>query len=1638
MRFESLATALMLLIILGASTARAGESSTLRLLPPIVGLNGELLATVSGPADADVSVILILASGVEQDLAPVITDQHGRAMIRADLAGQPVGTHQVSVRTGRQILATETLIIADSINLSSSEDTVYPDQLVEITADGLTPGSVEFRIDGIPFAGPEATDGQTSAPLRIPTGGEARLSISAVNRVGDRVMGIALLDIQRLRSRLPAPAAAGLETPATPLRPGQTFQLSGSVRLPDGFAPDDYDWMPFWALDDGTRIPMDVERTRFAKSVTARKGENQFTFVQSAVVPSLSTGYPNYDFGDIDEFGFVTLNPDTGEIVELRFAQPLEVGNEFPDGVIINGQVLDENTEAGLEGAVVTVRPMTKLFNPNDGFDDLFGFGANKASPNPADTILDAATAACLQSGRRNQYCESLREAQLEATTVATTATGCPVTLYNQATDENGNFQIAFSPKYTEFMSGLLNIPPPDKNTPFKGSDIRDQFLVRVSGLPLGYGVPTVGPDGADIYRGIRYEFRRDDDGTFAFRNIDTGEFTDQFSATSTLKTRLPQIPLCNDSDEDGIDDVTSEPCPVQVLPTNPYVLGLPPAANDDPDPVISKLFTFPALAGTALDAETVEFRLPWNGAATGLGALDATLYIDDVAVAALTSGSSSECAIAGTDYVAFVPGLATRQSGYAEARIEAAIASGQRYRKDFRIEFEQGPTWFLDPFYESFNVNWSPTKIEIVAFEPERDIDVSRNVSELEVGPLENTNEETAFARQTLKNGYWTDFIRIADTNTVVAGNAGTKTAMVELPGHNSPDKFGARVERAHLRASIVGKSALDDLLAREDAPTYGNKTFATLFDSGKIPLFRYVWGIPPIANATLGANMFFGAFFRYFVYVDYSDFDVLVSAVAQPKSNLGLEVFFDFSMIFSLVNASVSATPEIGVTMPIVVQDNTEADIDPCFGFDLELEFSVSVGWCPFCIKGSYDETPIAVREEPGCSLKRATKGGITSASPVPGVIAAATDSFGSTFVAWEDTDGIHAQQYLGSTPAGPEHVIDAGPGAMRPDVVFYDANKAVVAWSQSGLSDSAFQAQSTSEIDLGIAAFTAAQHQHLAFSLWDGQMWSAVQDLTLPTTGEGGVKLAACPATQSGCPVSGEVLAVWEKGMSADLSQHAIKLQYSIFNGVTWSTPETVDPANGAKDVQPSAAYVDGEPVIAWVRNPDASGPGMGLHDRRLMIEFLDIAGSRQEVLAAGVGVASPSLAVYGSGELGITFTRATEPGSFLGSRRSLWSGVTTGCSNGACTWFMHEHVDALGRKIYAERPKLVTDNVNSATVLFRHLGTSGASLPQDPVGVILQSGELVEINYTLNELLAAAPTATSPLTNDGAVNWQVAGTFDPTVNELLAFNAQGGAVAGAFKRSSGSDYALERRAARQAVSNDARGVKQYQRPQRPDLVLSDIRAEDAPLHPGQLVEVSMTVVNEGPALLRSASIPIAAYWDTPDLTRPADAVDTATLMGRHAEITMQVRVPVDFQIDERHRLNIIVNPERSIRESTHRNNALSIELGQLAVPNDVTFAVTRSGSQVYLDWDPADDDRVTSWRVYRRNIDTMEEFGVGHTPVNGFVDFNIIPGETYEYRVVALSERLIPSDSTGWITVGAQRARADQVFASGFEP
>lgn len=789
--------------------------------------------------------------------------------------------------------------------------------------------------------------------------------------------------------------------------------------------------------------------------------------------------------------------------------------------------------------------------------------------------------------------------------------------------------------------------------------------------------------------------------------------------------------------------------------------------------------------------------------------------------------------------------------------------------------------------------------------------------------------------------------------------------------------------------------------LLLQKPAPGGTSINFGdtlTILDTGRIPMFRSVWGVPPIASATIGADMWFKADLTYNGTISFggpagSSYSLLVS----PSGTVGVDAFLDVSALFGVISAHASAVPQISFSIPATFENGKKLDSSRCFRYKLDIKWSASIGYCPLCLSEGGTKNIFKGHQpsdaDPQVCSDPALEAGVEAAAatqpPPDADPSIAADGFGHTLAVWRSPDGLVVFSSYNGLSWSPPAALTGNTSSGSPKIAFFAPNQALAAWAQNGLAPAQAAA---ADFD------TLARSQHLVYAVWNGSAWSTLQNLTAPTTGEGSLALAGCMNTTPGCPAGGAVAAAWVRDAGANLSLRQFRLFYAVYTSGAWSAVQAVDPASTATDSEPSLAYDAGAPWIAWVRDADRDLGTLGDH----RLAHRKLAPGEPVVLdsALPAGPSQPSLAVDSQGRLALAFTVSTEPEAFISNKRQLYS-ARQACTP-TCAWSYQALVDSHGRAIFGEGPSLALGEQDQAVIVYRALGLGPLAngLPAvfagDAPGVIMGTGAIAQLHVDF----AGAVFNPQYLTQGAAPGWQAAAAYDPLLQQVVVTAAEGPALP--------------------LVGQEALSASQPERitldepvifaspPLLPDYaMLSALPSTQYP-DPDVPFTVSLRLENRGAAPGRIGGSPVlAAAWDAP----PGAGLPAGSLLVSELETTNAVTVTLAIthapDLTAERRLYFGINPQQVLSEIGYANNSLALPIGGLPVPQDLSATAQQGQTLVILEWTPISDPRIAGFRIYRQDA-LGNVTPVGSSFTNGFADLTPLLGQEYEYLVASYDQ------------------------------
>ncbi|MCB0035831.1 MAG: hypothetical protein KDE51_17490, partial [Anaerolineales bacterium] len=788
-------------------------------------------------------------------------------------------------------------------------------------------------------------------------------------------------------------------------------------------------------------------------------------------------------------------------------------------------------------------------------------------------------------------------------------------------------------------------------------------------------------------------------------------------------------------------------------------------------------------------------------------------------------------------------------------------------------------------------------------------------------------------------------------------------------------------------------------------------------ILQTGKIPLYRHVIGIPPIAGANLGADIWFSAKLTYEGRIVVNPFGKNSAALkVVPSATVGVEAWLKGEIMFGLVDVGAKADADITVDIPFCFINGTKYDGGSLFKYRLYINWWAEAGIWPF-------RKSITGREKIFDDQKALTQGKCPAPyadaylakhiytyeedePPTSAYPAMSTDTLGHTLTVWNSEESnIFSSSYNGIGWTTPLQVTSNN-ASSSPQVAFMSPNRAVAVWAESSLTP---QLAETADLTETLKA------QHLMYALWNGTSWSAPQNLTAPTTGDGGVALASCLNLDENCPAGGAVTAVWVHDEVGDPTAQNYHLYYATYQGGSWSTPQLVDPNSRGSETQPTVVYQFGSPVVGWIRDEDQSLSTV--EDRYFLLRNLSGPYTYFHTTLP-TPIEEPSLAVDIEGNLRLAYTFVTDFEAHWGNQRQIGSAAQD-CPDIACEWSFQLYQDDYGRPIHGEAPIMTLASNGVGLVSYRALGFGPdengevIALDHDPVGVTVGTGEVAQLKTSFTTEIINPVY----LSEDGQVNWQVAAVFDPLLQTTHV-----AAVQGIVPEIVNPDAAQDIRFADPAAGE---GLYFTNQQQFPDFAVTAIEPETLYPDAESLFDVTVTLLNSGvnwSGEEEGIEMALIASWDGPAGVgeTAGSTIVSQLLTGQPAEVVVSVTSPPNP--DLQHDLYITVNPLLTAAEQNVSNNRMVLTMAGMPTPQNLSGMTKQGSSLVYLTWDAVDDHRVSGYRIYQQI--EGEYVPIGNSPTNGFLNFTALFGDTNPYAVTTFTDSGAESPLSEAITVTPQ--------------
>jgi hypothetical protein len=1552
------------------------------------------------------------------------------------------------VQLGVTRIAATPVTVAAGLGVNLTPSTGAPGRRISFTVNNLVNGTLRVSYAGQTVLGPVPVGTSYSGGFLVPSDRPATLPatvpIVVENLVGRLVARSATVNFQALRaSTLPR---LGLQQPVVPtnqLIPRTFFPVSGSLTDSFGLVPAGQQSLYF--IGGGVTIPIDSSSTLSNNGTLQMTARAPDAYLDGISANSDRAGELRIVNRGIDVNSGARQNGQFRSVNDLPIIVDGRDANRLSFSVIVKGRRPD-GTTFPLRGAIVYADAL---------YESAFlGFirSQNRSVDGGPVLINNAANTDGRQlygSTLPNQFTDYPVHNGLgigNTPRFKPENYGCTQRFFRKITTDQG--RVTFFIGRDEITDvGVFRIPPcipagtcnPEPENPTQSTsgtfyNESASFSMAVAGAHLGYrsGYVAIGFDADnDLFL---------DQSTGELFVNNTVEVVLEASALSDFDLRDMRI--------DGVGPAEKR---------DPQTCGFSPECFFEPMQFKS-MTVFPSTArwpDSAFDARNTgrKVRLP----------LDTTVYgpissgrirIGNTPWASFAvTGTTPSCLLdAGTEvtqgqveYIATLPDLTRLPKGVVSGQAELRFGNTPTRTFSFELTTEEPLMSVLDA---NGNPNSNIASLRIVAGPitqrlegnyniPGLRIDVNPPPGDTGIGRLDSsTVNDGGFELTRDADGAEKNRIFTASDNDIAANDGATKGGSLGLFGFTNAN--------------------------------YNTPARTTLFDTGLIPLFRYSFGIPPIAAATLGADFWMAASVAFYGQLKPEG----MNANIDPRLAGGVNIFFDLDVLAGLVSASISANSELAITMRSKINQGGFAHLSNtsspasgrCFTFSLDAVFEA----CAVFICAS-DEFPVFPRIEApsNCDSSAINSGplmlrgiagpdkalpddlnGFDLARPRYTATAIGGDGRGHAVTVGVSENGDLIATHVSGGVVEAARTIATGTVAVQHvDVAYYASDRAMAVWSESRLS---FGAVRTLMQTQGARAFDdIARAQRLRFSQWDGRTWTAPADLTSRGS-DGKPQLAGCvPPVRSfgftSCPSGGEITAVWERDANDNLDAPDLEIWSSRWTPArrSWTVAERVSSTGVSSDMLPSVAYRNGVPIAAWARNP--GGAFANLNARHIAYRLLD--GSAQ-VNATGLGnaVGWVDIGVAANDDVVLAYTRAQDARGFVGNRQALNAARATTCTSGVCSFTASELRDPNGRQFRVERPRVAFDETDTPMITFRGLAfgpdaQGRHALPGDLPGITLGTGELGMVRVGS----FAQPRHTAQivgLSDNGLQHWKPDAIFDETMGGLLAVSMQAQAPLGKrLPMEIAKQMSPEGSSIAPMASELGGGAMLRMATAGPDFEIRNARLSRQVASAGQSVTLTLDLVNIGSGYVPAehGSVQVFASLNgpagaAPELRRVVLTTSAATNSSR--ELVMTFNMPAGVVSDELQTIfvDIVAGEDANAADGTSDHDR--IEMNAMPVPTALNTAVRPDSPFVHITWANPNDTRVFGWRVWKLGADGSW-IHLGSTRNPGYADITSEFATPQTYRVAAFSANGMESEPSEPVTGTPEQTRSERVFSDGFE-
>lgn len=869
-------------------------------------------------------------------------------------------------------------------------------------------------------------------------------------------------------------------------------------------------------------------------------------------------------------------------------------------------------------------------------------------------------------------------------------------------------------------------------------------------------------------------------------------------------------------------------------------------------------------------------------------------------------------------------------------------------------------------------------------------------------------------------------------------------------------------------------------------DIVNFGPREYTTLLNE-EVPLLQVTWGIPGLAGVDAYAALRLVAeyWFGGRVGAD-ADGDAFFEALTDATFSVALMVGIDIDVLFGLLfDAGIDITG--GFASSIQTGFRTGSGVlPPANCMNLFMNLGVHFDPCPICPTPSVSETYPVVNSSSACPSRLDAPAGapmVQDPQPQGGIgiaeqrglrrhAALQFDDRGNGGIMSLDDNRNLTFASLAPDDDRPLAVLSTAPNQRQPTIAYYAQNRAISVWVESALTTSQLQA-------LNINGYNspgfpvAVRNQRLAWSKYNGSTWTPKQYLTLPGTGEAFPVLEACREGNVGCPVGGSVFLAFQRNINGDFALPRNRIHHASWtpSGGWTAVTATPDGGNATQDITPSVVFVDGRPLLSWVRTLSANQLSL---QRRLMWQFVGLGAVFGKDLPSGANSVSLIAQQLESGRNMFGAFMAPETNtSIIGSGQAMYvlRGQCTIASQTCDFAFTKARVagDA-DSGVYGDRPKVSRTSDGRSIIMrvysFTPKDPAAAKANQqrmeaafeewrkakDPLhkqaalrgfALNLSFGASADL-YRLTANFITGEVVATPLTADGGNYLGATSSYDRFRDRFVVVGAPMFAPeTTAGLRAKANTGALSRSvpARSLAVFN---GLDVRETDDVPDLRVDQVRISSGTFGPSAPLSVTVSVTNAGSAFVATTDGPVQLHLRLGAPTGRGLPLASATVpnlgAGERRDFVLSFIAPATAYTDEENMFYARLMLDADTPDLDGDNNVGVLPLAGLPVPNTLV-ATTRMGMPVtQLQWRGSTDPRVAGYRVYRREP-SGRYVPLGASPLEGFLDLSAQFGVMRSYAVTSYSRRGVESELSEPTSAAPEakitRPDGDVLFRNGFE-